>query len=90
MNCQETVSQYASEWDKQTGERARTVNLAFCLGANLFKCSHGEINGVAIVAGWAIVGNRNSHRFAVRSVGDLDLLTAQRRFVARVAVAVLI
>lgn len=69
---------------------SRTGDHALLLGSNLGERTNRKVNGVAVDTGGAVISDGHCDRLAVLGVGDLDLLSAQGRFVARVAVAILI
>lgn len=50
----------------------------------------GKVDRVRVGAGGAVVSNGDSDGFAVLGVSDLNLLAAEARLVARIAVASLI
>lgn len=65
-------------------------NLAFGLCGNLSERTDRQVDRVAVRAGGAIIGNGHGDGLAVIGVGDLNLLSAERRLVTRVAIAVLV
>jgi hypothetical protein len=52
----------------------------------LIKCTSGKVNGVAVSAGRARVCYSNDNSFAIRGVGDLNLLATKARLDASVTV----
>lgn len=56
----------------------------------MLECTPGQVNRVAVDTRWAIIGNGRNDALAVVGVGDLDLLTAKARLLARITVTLLV
>jgi len=65
-------------------------NLAFGLCGNLGERTDRQVDRVAVRAGRAIIGNGHGDALSIVGVDDFNLLSAERRLVARVAIAVLV
>jgi hypothetical protein len=53
------------------------VNFTLCLGGDLLESPHGQVNGVGVVAGGAVISNCNGDGLPVALVGNVNLLATK-------------